>query len=200
MSINKQIYKINDQYSVNFDQYFDIVGLKNIYSELVTGLILSKEYFEPIEIGDQTAIFHKDHIEPKLYIRNVFSKTEEYKAPIKLFLAHTISTDSTIKALNAIYPIQEKNIDRISVDKRVHISPPGETTRFIVNDIYLENEPLNYDESEILAYNKALELFKLAVENGSAYGQYQLAAFYLNNENKRNSIFTQAPGLCNAKR
>jgi PiT family inorganic phosphate transporter len=41
------------------------------------------------------------------------NKTEEYKAPIKLFLAHTISTDSTIKALNAIYPIQEKNIDKV---------------------------------------------------------------------------------------
>jgi TPR repeat protein len=35
--------------------------------------------------------------------------------------------------------------------------------------------------------NKALELFKLAVENGSAYGQYQLAAFYLNNENNYQS-------------
>ena len=83
MSTNSQIYKINNQYSVNFDQYFDLAGLKDIYSELVTGLVLSKEYFEPIEIGDQTAIFHKDHIEPKLYIRNVFSKTEEYKALVE---------------------------------------------------------------------------------------------------------------------
>ena len=80
MNTNKQIHKINDQYSINLDQHFDLNGLRDLYSELVTGLVLSKEYFEPIEIGDQNAIFNKDHVEPKLYIRDVFSKTEEYQS------------------------------------------------------------------------------------------------------------------------
>lgn len=80
---NTQIYKINDQYSINCDQYFDLNGLKDIYTELVTGLVLSKEYYEPIEIGDQRAIFSKDHIEPKLYIRDIFSKTDEYQKLIE---------------------------------------------------------------------------------------------------------------------
>ena len=37
--------------------------------------------------------------------------TEEYKTPVKLLLAGTISVDSTVKLLNQIYPIQPKNID-----------------------------------------------------------------------------------------
>jgi inorganic phosphate transporter, PiT family len=39
--------------------------------------------------------------------------TEEYKAPVKLFLAGTISIDSTLLLINQIYPIQPKNIDKV---------------------------------------------------------------------------------------
>ena len=39
--------------------------------------------------------------------------TEDYKAPIKLFLAGSISVDSTVTLLNQIYPIQPKNIDKV---------------------------------------------------------------------------------------
>jgi PiT family inorganic phosphate transporter len=40
-------------------------------------------------------------------------KTEAYKEPLKLYLAHTITADSAIVAMNAIYPIQEKNISKV---------------------------------------------------------------------------------------
>jgi PiT family inorganic phosphate transporter len=39
--------------------------------------------------------------------------TEEYKAPVKLFLAGTIDADSTVALINQIYPIQPKNIDKV---------------------------------------------------------------------------------------
>ena len=39
--------------------------------------------------------------------------TEEYKAPVKLFLAGTISVDSTVLLINQIYPIQAKNMDKV---------------------------------------------------------------------------------------
>jgi PiT family inorganic phosphate transporter len=39
--------------------------------------------------------------------------TEEYKAPVKLFLAGTITIDSTITLINQIYPIQAKNLDKV---------------------------------------------------------------------------------------
>jgi PiT family inorganic phosphate transporter len=40
-------------------------------------------------------------------------KTEGYKTPLKLFLAKEISADSAILAMNAIYPIQPKNIEKV---------------------------------------------------------------------------------------
>ncbi|MEI8141621.1 MAG: inorganic phosphate transporter [Chitinophagia bacterium] len=39
--------------------------------------------------------------------------TEEYKAPVKQFLAGTITADSTVALINQIYPIQSKNIDKV---------------------------------------------------------------------------------------
>ena len=39
--------------------------------------------------------------------------TEEYKIPIKLFLAGAISADSTVSLINQIYPIQPKYIDKV---------------------------------------------------------------------------------------
>jgi PiT family inorganic phosphate transporter len=39
--------------------------------------------------------------------------TEEYKAPVKLFLAGTIDADSTVSLINQIYPIQPKNIEKV---------------------------------------------------------------------------------------
>ena len=39
--------------------------------------------------------------------------TEEYKAPVKLFLAGTIKIDSTVTLINQIYPIQAKNLDKV---------------------------------------------------------------------------------------
>ena len=41
------------------------------------------------------------------------SAKKEYKAPVKLFLAGTISIDSTVLLINQIYPIQPKNIDKV---------------------------------------------------------------------------------------
>jgi hypothetical protein len=78
MKINRQNFKINDQYSICLDHHFDLESLHSIFPDIVKGLVKSKQYFEPIEIGNQRAIFDKEHVEPKLYIRDVFSKTEEY--------------------------------------------------------------------------------------------------------------------------
>ena len=40
-------------------------------------------------------------------------KTEGYKTPLKLFLANKITADSAITAMNEIYPIQNKNLDKV---------------------------------------------------------------------------------------
>ena len=63
---------------------------------------------------------------------------------------------------NFAYPYSfynaEYNLNRINVDRRIHISPPGETTQHKVTDYYLKNEPESYYEAETLAYNKVIEL------------------------------------------
>ncbi len=76
--MNTQVFKIKNQYSICLDDFFDLDSLHNMFPELVKGLIQSKEFYEPIEIGNQRAILNKEHIEPKIYIRDVFSSTEEY--------------------------------------------------------------------------------------------------------------------------
>ncbi|MFZ9207362.1 MAG: inorganic phosphate transporter [Sediminibacterium sp.] len=40
-------------------------------------------------------------------------KTEGYKEPLKLYLAGTISVDSAITAVNAIYPIKPQNVEKV---------------------------------------------------------------------------------------
>jgi PiT family inorganic phosphate transporter len=40
-------------------------------------------------------------------------KTEGYKAPLKLYLEGKINLDSTLVLINAIYPIQEKNVEKV---------------------------------------------------------------------------------------
>lgn len=37
------------------------------------------------------------------------------------------------------YELKEKKLDRINVDRRFHISPPGQTTKFKIEDIYVPN-------------------------------------------------------------
>lgn len=50
-------------------------------------------------------------------IKAEFSKakklTEDYKIPLQLFLEKSISADSTLAAVHAIYPIREKNIEKV---------------------------------------------------------------------------------------
>lgn len=41
------------------------------------------------------------------------NKTEEYKIPLKLYLAGTIGIDSALTAMHAIYPIQAKNLEKV---------------------------------------------------------------------------------------
>ena len=42
-------------------------------------------------------------------------KTEEYKAPLKLYLEGNITLDSALVVVNSIYPIADKNIDKVKV-------------------------------------------------------------------------------------
>jgi hypothetical protein len=55
-------------------------------------------------------------------------------------------------------PLKERGLDRIAVDRRVHISAPGETTRWKVTDVWNGRDPVDYKDSERMAIAKALEI------------------------------------------
>jgi PiT family inorganic phosphate transporter len=70
--------------------------------------------------------------------------TEDYKAPVKLFLAGSISVDSTVTLLDQIYPIQPKNIDKVKakltnfdIEKTFAEEIDKADNTMIVNGIYI---------------------------------------------------------------
>jgi hypothetical protein len=82
--MNKQDFKIKEKYFIDLDQYFDINKLNSLHSEIVRGVVLSKEYTVPIELGNQDALYDKKHKDPILFIKHHFYNTEEFNSLIKL--------------------------------------------------------------------------------------------------------------------
>ncbi len=69
--------------------------------------------------------------------------TEEYKTPVKLFLAGTITMDSALTLINQIYPIQPKNVDKVkaklsnfNIEKTFAEEIDKADNTMIVNGIY----------------------------------------------------------------
>jgi hypothetical protein len=58
---------------------------------------------------------------------------------------------------NKMYPlnfnIKNHNLDRINIDRRLHISPPGQTTRYKIMDTFIEQIPTNLRDPISLAKN-----------------------------------------------
>jgi hypothetical protein len=50
------------------------------------------------------------------------------------------------------------NLNRRYVDRRIHISPPGETTQYKITEYYEDKEPKDYTEAEEKAYNILMKL------------------------------------------
>jgi hypothetical protein len=66
---------------------------------------------------------------------------------------------------NLLFPcnrnfIDNNKFDRIVIDRRTHISPPGGTTRFTVTEEWETKDPKDYKEAEEVGIKKALEIAK----------------------------------------
>ena len=65
---------------------------------------------------------------------------------------------------NLLFPCNQNllsnNLDRIVIDRRTHISPPGETTRFEVLEEWQEKDPKDYKEAEKIGIKIAIEIAK----------------------------------------
>ena len=49
-------------------------------------------------------------------------------------------------------------IDRSFIDRRIHISPPGQTTQYNVTETYLDYDPATYIDAEKEAFQKVIQL------------------------------------------
>jgi hypothetical protein len=56
------------------------------------------------------------------------------------------------------------NLNRIYVDRRIHISPPIETTKYNITEYYNNKEPEDYNEAEEIAYNILIKLLDTKIE------------------------------------
>jgi hypothetical protein len=65
---------------------------------------------------------------------------------------------------NLLFPcnlnLLNNELDRIVIDRRTHISPPGETTRFKVIENWEEKDPKDYKEAEKIGIKRAIEIAK----------------------------------------
>lgn len=76
---NTQDFKINDRYFIDLSAHVDLSALRDNYDKLIKGIVKSKNSIVPVELGRQDALLDENHIEPVLFIRRVFSKTQEYR-------------------------------------------------------------------------------------------------------------------------
>lgn len=69
---------------------------------------------------------------------------------------------------NLLYPISTFNLssrlDRNILDRRYHISPPGESTQYKIDEYYEDNSSDDYDTNEELAIKKISEIFKSSTD------------------------------------
>ena len=96
--------------------------------------------------------------------------TIKYNNSLKLVIVSATMTDDEpiyrryYKEINDnfIHPYNffniDFNLDRRFVDRRIHISPPGETTQHKVDDRWLDYEPNSYPEAEKIAIERILKI------------------------------------------
>ncbi len=91
---------------------------------------------------------------------------------------------------NRMYPfnqfVVENELDRINIDRRLHISPPGETTRFIITDKYAPEESSNPDDLVLKIINTTISGDVLYFQPGVA--DINKSIEYLNAKTPPNTI------------
>jgi len=125
-------------------------------AEAVEFNIYKKENMYDIIMVDES---HEHNINMDLVL-TIARDTVKYNNSLKLVIVSaTMAEDEPVyrRFYNEIndnfsYPYSffnsQMNYDRSVVDRRIHISPPGETTQHKVNDYYLDFEPENYNVAE----------------------------------------------------
>lgn len=64
-------HKINDQWTINLDEFFDVDALDDMYFDLVKGIVKSKQYWEPVVIGSKYALYYNETPEVTVYQNSI---------------------------------------------------------------------------------------------------------------------------------
>lgn len=94
--------------------------------------------------------YYNDINDNLMYPHSIYNMTNMY-----IRLADAIQSAGELITDDVYVPIQ---MDRITVDRRIHISPPGETTQHKIEEEYLSYNTLNYVEAESKAIEKTLQI------------------------------------------
>jgi hypothetical protein len=103
--------------------------------------------------------YYRDINDNMMYPLNLYNICSEYVTDVKI----TVNAEQEMNEIDKInYKLNQDykifGLDRLSVDRRFHISPPGETTQHKVIDIYSNVDTKDYLEAEELGVKKVYEL------------------------------------------
>jgi len=149
--IFKQIEKSTDDNTTSETIEFNVYGKENIYDIIMV---------------DES---HEHNVNMDI-ILTIARDTINFNNSLKLVIISATMTDDEYiyrryyKEINDNFTFPYNNYNmtlnfsRTSIDRRIHISPPGETTQHIINDIYLKSDPIDYKSAEKLAIEKVLNI------------------------------------------
>jgi len=167
-----EIIKSNPILKKNNDENMNVEGSKELSSKYS-----NNNYFDIIIVDEA----HEHNINMDIIIA-LAKQSCYFNNQVKLIIVSATMDDdepiyrSYFKCINdkLVYPIKSmiKNpfleeailLDPVYMDRRYHISPPGETTQYKVNEIYLENDIKGDTHKEIskkaqeLGYEKIIEI------------------------------------------
>lgn len=68
-------HKINNQWTINLDLFFDINALDAMYFDLVKGIVRSKKHWEPVIIGSKYALYNREMPEVTVYQNGILKES-----------------------------------------------------------------------------------------------------------------------------
>lgn len=154
----------DDKHMYNNNTYIREVIDKILCDEILNSPLLENKY--NVIIVDES----HEHNQNMDLILTLMKSTLYYNNKLRFIITSaTIELDEPIYRKyyrniddNLLYPcnrnLLDNNLDRIVIDRRTHISPPGETTRFKVIENWEEKDPNKYEDAEKIGIKRVIEI------------------------------------------
>lgn len=181
VEVNKDNNTFLDYIQYNTKEYKHKYDSKTYIREVIDKILYDELLKEPLldEIYNVIIIdeAHEHNINMDL-ILTLMKSTLYFNNKIRFIITSaTIDDDESIYRKyyrhiddNLLFPcnlnLLSNSLDRIVIDRRTHISPPGETTRFKVIENWEDKDPSTYEEAEKIGIKRAIEIAKINIGEG----------------------------------